>query len=458
MLRPRITPFKAWLVHPSSKRRMALAIRLAENARMKWPALLLLATIGSAGSAPAAPSLSEAETPPPEGTIHVHEGVLETDGTLSLAELVREAAARAPGQWLVEGRAEEVEALDRAAGRWLSDRATLTGGFITDAVGNDDGYQQWEALLELPLWWPGQRSSRRELARATRTAAEASASAHLLETAGRVRSAVATLALSRNRLELARAEWQSETELAAQLERAVELGESSERDLLLAQSGRLDRELEATEALEEARHAEQSYRLLTGRSASPALWQEEPSPRKDLATHPLLVQARADVAAAEAGLRRLEREQWGAPSVELGAQSEKERDGASTSDRLVALVRIPLGRGSTSDFDHAAARRRLAEARRDAGRVERQLLDRLGQAEHQLELARRRVETGAEQASVARRHLELTDRGYVLGEIDLAELLDARARSIQAERAEQEAEILHRFHVAQWNQSLGVIP
>lgn len=420
---------------------------------------LLAAAVGSAPSASAAPPVEAAPaTLPIAGALHAPGLEVTPDPALSLAELVVETAEREPGHWIVDARQADAKTFDRAASRWLSDRASVTGGFITDAVGPDDGYSQWDTLLELPLWWPGQRSSRRSLARAARTSASASTEAHLLETAGLVRTALAALALTRNRESFAHAEWQTQLEWVAQARRAVELGETAEIDLLFAEREGLDRELEYREASEEARHAEESYRILTGRETRPGEWEEARAEPTEIAAHPLLQQAHAEITEAEAGLQVLDREQWGAPTIGLGGQGERADSSVPTSNRLVTLVRIPLGRASSTEFERVAIRRRVALAQRDAGRLERTLRERRAAAEHQLELAVRRAAVGADREHIAEQRLELTERGHALGELDLDALMRARIALLQARRDAREAEILHALHVAEWNQALGVIP
>jgi len=393
----------------------------------------------------------------PDGT-HPHEAALRANPALSLAELVRATARLDPGRFEVEGRSQEASLLDRAARRWLSGPLAIRGSYLNDEVWSSEGYRQWDVMLELPVWWPGQRGPRRDLARAADSARAASQTVQLLESARRVRDAVATLALVRNQLELTRSEWAAESALAERVHRAVELGEVSERERLLAESETLGRKLEYLAALEEARHAEESYRILTGREDWPADWQEEPAPPIELAAHPLVELARAETSTAEARLRSLERAQWGSPSLELGHQSERERSGVAFNDRIVAGVRIPIGKGGTAELEEAAARRALSVARRDAARLDRVLRESRVRAEHQLELAHQRVLTSAEQAAIARRHLDLTERGFTLGEVDLATLLRARLRWTAAERMRGEAEILQQRQIAEWNQALGVIP
>ena len=165
-----------------------------------------------------------------------------------------------------------------------------------------------------------------------------------------------------------------------------------------------------------------------------------------------------ETARAQGELDRLSADQWGNPRLAVGTQHEREESGANLDDRIVAGVRIPLGRRSDAQAKIAGARRALAEARRDRGRLDRELRGRLAKAEHRFSLASERVSTAAEQAEMAAEYMRLTERGFGLGESDLRDLLHARSRSIAAEQAHREAVILKQSSAGQVNQALGVVP
>ena len=203
--------------------------------------------------------------------------VLNADPTLSLATTIQIAATREPGNQIAEARGVEASALEARARRWLAAPPSIAAAYVTGAVGRNRGYQQWDAVLELPLWWPGQRSPSGDRARAARAVSEQSGAVHVLEISGRVRSALAGLALALNRLDLARSELAAEEELVKRVARAVELQELAERELLLARSSSLERRASYLAALEESRHAEADYALLTGLDRWPSRWIEEPS-------------------------------------------------------------------------------------------------------------------------------------------------------------------------------------
>jgi hypothetical protein len=280
----------------------------------------------------------------------------------------------------------------------------------------------------------------------------------LLEVAGWVRQSVAELSLTRVRLELTEAEWRAEDDLALRIERAVALEELAARDLLLARSSSLDRRLLYLEALEESRHSEGTYFLLTGLSSWPDDWSELPADRISFENHPLLLLAVEEVARAQAELDRLTADQWGNPIVALGTQHERETSRDNFDDRIVAAVSIPLGRRGDAQAEVAAARRRLSEVRRDHGRLQRELRGRLTEAEHRFSLSGERISAAAEQAEMAAEYLRLTERGFGLGESDLINLLRARSRAVAAEQTHREALILYQSSAAEINQALGVVP
>lgn len=383
---------------------------------------------------------------------------LTIDPSLTIAEVVRRTADHEPGAGVVAAMQAEATALRRNASRLLAGAPALAANHVNDRLWSDDGYRQWDAGLELPLWWPGQRRGRREIARAADGAASHAKQVHLLEVSGWVRQAVAELALSRVRLELAEVEWHAKEALAAQVERAVELRELAERDLLLARSTSLEQRFSYLEALEELRHSEGNYSLLTGLSTWPADWSETAADRSAFPDHPQLLMHVAEAERATGEVRRLSGDQWGNPVFLIGTQHERDAGGVDFNDRIVAGVRIPLGRRGDAQADIAAARRALAEAHRDVKRLERNLLGRIAQTEHRLALGDERVTTAEERATIAREYLRLTERGFWLGETDLATLLRARASSIAAEQTYREALILRQFAAAELNQALGVVP
>jgi len=388
-----------------------------------------------------------------------HHPALQVDAELSLAALLAHTAAHEGGAPVVAALRREAEHLQNAALLPFPDRPAFVAGYTADGFGSsDDGYRSARAGIELPLWWPFQRQGRRALANAAAATADGANAAHLLEVAAWLRAGLAELALADAHLELAQRAAESRQALVTKIERAVALEELAERELLLARNAALEARFAVLEALEEHKHAEDSYVLLTGIDRRPAHWHETAAARERFDAHPVLLQARAQAARTRADIDRIERERWGHPVLSVGSEHERDQREPNFNDRFAVGVRIPLGSSADAGSQLAAAQRQASETDRDLARLERDLRQQLAESEHRYSLSRERTKITSEQYDLTREHLRLTQRAFDLGEIDLETLLRAGARALAAERNHREAEIGHQANIAQRNQALGVLP
>ncbi|MEZ4218717.1 MAG: TolC family protein [Myxococcota bacterium] len=425
--------------------------------RPAHPLALLLALV-SLGVGVAAREAGAIEPAAPSAAAHDDVARLPRDPGLTLSEAVRLAAANDPGAIAVGGRVEEAEAIADDARRWLADAPTAFATHVDDGLASDEGFRQWDAGLELPLWWPGQRAATRAQAVAAGEAAALAARVHRLEVAGRARAALAELDLASLREALAADELAAQRALVARVARAVELEELARRDLLLARAAETEHEALLLAAREERIHAEHAWRRETSLERAPASGDETAADATAIAEHPSLRLADREVARAEAEVERLAFARWSAPAIAIGTQHERSARGQGYSDRVVAGVRLPLGRRGALASGLAAAARARAEARAARARVERRLRGHLDHAVHRSELAEARAGLAAARAALARDHLALAQRGFDLGEIDLETLIRARLLARTAEEAHGEAIVQRRLATAVLNQSIGVLP
>src|SRR5690606_25167546 len=89
------------------------------------------------------------------------------DATLSLADLVQATAAFEGGAPVVEAMQGSAAAMQRAARHPLPAAPAIAAGVAADGFGDrGQGYRQGRVGLELPVWWPQQRTGRRAIAAA----------------------------------------------------------------------------------------------------------------------------------------------------------------------------------------------------------------------------------------------------------------------------------------------------
>ncbi len=377
----------------------------------------------------------------------------------TLREVVQHALERDPQGLVLTSRGEEVDAFQERARGLLSGPPALYGLYRSDALGSDDGLQEMEADVELPLWRPGQRAAEQRAADARRAGLEHSRGALALTVAGRVRDAVWEVVYLRNELRLVKKEWETARALQLDVEKRVEAGELAKTDALLSREETLRKETDYIKAEAEAEHALLRYQALTGLDQLPRDPEEPRSAQQAITpAHPLLAEADAQVSTAQAKLSVASRSAGGNPDLLIGGKRERGGAGEDYNDSFQVAVRIPFNIGPAAKPEVAVAGTALAETEAARVGLERQLSTELRTAAHELETVGRRLTQAREQNRIAAENLHLARRAFDLGEIDLTGLQRVQSLAFAAERAEQQLKILRQRAIAQYNQAAGELP
>ncbi|MGA7982939.1 MAG: TolC family protein [Chromatiaceae bacterium] len=377
----------------------------------------------------------------------------------TLHEAVQRALEREPDQKVLSARGTEVSAFEQRARGLLAGAPAVYGLYRSDAVGSDQGLQEMEADLLLPLWRFGQRGAEQQAAERRRVGLARSRDALALTVAGKVRDAVWEVAFLRNEAQLARKDWETARALQRDVKKRVAAGELAQTDLMLAREETLRKEAAHVKAAAEAEHAMVRYQVLTGLHQLPGNPGETQSSEQAIApSHPLLAEAEASVATARAGLTVASRSAGGSPELMIGGKRERGSSSDSYDNSLQVAVRIPFNIGPAAKPEIAAAGRTLAEADASRLRLQRQLDTELRTADRELETINQRLVLAREQNRIAAENLRLARRSFELGESDLVSLLRVQTLAFAAERAEQQLKILRRRAIAKYNQAAGVLP
>ncbi|MEA3641969.1 MAG: TolC family protein [Lamprobacter sp.] len=423
----------------------------------------------------------------------------------TLAEAVAGALEQAGQLIRTDALRGEADAVRRQAGAWTAADPALRLKGVSDRFTGDDGAYEVEALLELPLWLPGQRRARLGLASSLGLRAEALARLLRWEVTGTVRDAVWAAKLAEVQLQQANAAYEAARGLESVVAKRYNAGELARLDLLTAQQETLARQAEQTAAQADWEQAKAAYVQITGRLQlpEPPNWPSVPpvTAGQEVGTdsnayfdqsqgvgayshgsplagsqrlgsdgmasngigglpkdHPLLAEADAALARARAEREQVVSDRRGNPILSLGGRRTRDARVFPDDDALQLELSIPFGLASQSAPEIAASERqvteRLAELHRMRREAERELvaavLGRRGAAEA-LAVAERRASLAADALSVAQRAFEL-------GETDLAErlLAERRAREAHLDLALRRAE--QGQALARVNQALGMIP
>jgi len=389
---------------------------------------------------------------------HLHDP-LAIDTSLTLGEVVDAAVDAFPEKPVLEARRDQAEAWSRRGRSLTADRPALMLRYQSDRFGSDNGLDEYEAGIELPLWSWGGRSAVKALGSAMTAESEAARAALRWEVAGMVRAALWDVAIAENEHELAEQSLDMAKRLVKTVERRYELGDVAQRDLLLARSSYLDYETALIQAGAVLLDAERSYRTFTGLHRRPGFEAETMSDAEEIAAnHPALALADMAVERAEAGAEVTRQTSKAGPTVLLGTRRERPAFGTVFDDSIGVTVNVPFGGRAHRGTDITAAARTASEVRAARSRELRMLTLDMHEAAHSLAVAREKYAAALQRLDIAERQQAMGELAYEKGEIELLDLLKIRETAIAARRLVARLEIEDKRQTALYNQAVGDLP
>jgi len=394
--------------------------------------LLLAALLGVAPPAFAAPNLGEAI----QAAVQRH------------PQLQQAAAERA----LSKGYRQQADS-------WLGGDPSASLSYYSDQIGSDYGYREMEVAVSLPLWMPGQRDAKQNLARAIGGQADASTTLLRWQVAGEVLELIWSLRLVESDEELADAQWASARQLEKAVERRVEAGELARADLLMVQQDTLNREVNHENARMALDSVQATWQAYTGLSGVPTLPADQSLLEKSLNTsHPLLQREQLRVAQMTARRDDSRRQRQSAPEVTLYARRDRGNALDSFGNSLGAEISLPFGTQYSTAPQVAESEAALAGARMGLASAKRSLELKQVQINQQLQRSKVALALAERQNQLADTRMTMNQRAFDLGESDLFLLLQARSQAASAARNLTRTRIEYQRAVSRHNHLLGDIP
>lgn len=377
----------------------------------------------------------------------------------TLSEIITTAAQRHPDQALSAARWQVGEGYRKQADAWLGGDPAMGLAYWTDEFGGEQGYREAEASLALPLWLPGQRKVRGELADTLQ--GEGEMLAHLLRwrVAGEVLERFWALQMAESELALDKQQLDSATALERAVARRVEAGELPRSELLMAQQEMLNREALVQDAQTALKGEQAAWSSYTGIDALPAPFTIEPSALEQVSEqHPLLRLARLGVERAAARKREVRIARRENPVLSLYVKRDRGIEQDPYNDSLGAEITVPFGSSTQNAPALAKAGEQLMQSQANLTRTKRELDLKLIHARQELERADKALALAQRRSQLAQKRLNMSQRAFDLGETDLYLLLQAREQAINAARDLKRSQIQRQRAGAQYNLALGVIP
>lgn len=400
-------------------------------------------------------------------------GLADTAPTpLSLHSVFEQAWAQQPEARSAEQRRAAAGATRQAASAWTPEPPALNLQTQTDRPGSNHGSREYEAGVSVPLWLPGERARKGQLAHAEQAALESGLAAARLRLAGEVREAWWAWQRARAELGLAQDRLASAQGLARDVARRFKAGDLSQADRHQADSAVAQAESAVAEVQGAHDGALAALRAHWGARPADAAPGEgggsdeaRPEPLSGPLSvaavpeaHPALAELQDQAQAARRAAELAATQTRANPELTLAATRSKGQAGERYQQTVTLGVRIPLGAGPRAQAREATALAETADAEARAAIAQSRLAAEAAAARARLAALQAQVAAMARNAGLARETLAFYEKSFRLGETDLPTRLRVALEAAQAQRQLARLRIDEAAAISALRQALGLLP
>ena len=365
----------------------------------------------------------------------------------------------------LDNRRSELAAREKAANSWISGEPVAGIAHRTDRLNKNEGFREYEAELELPLWNPGVRSAAQADVSAQRMGFDGQFAAAKLKLAGELRTLSASIAMTQIELDLNKRKLLDANALTQDLNRRVKAGENARVDGLQSKVLVQQAQTAIAQAESQLSRYQSQWRSMTGLTAvalpdeplaSSLSGQSNTAPIS--ADHPALRFAQAQVGSAQAKLALANADKRDPMSVGVGIGRERANFAGANETKLRIALRIPLGGDNRNAPRQAAARAELDTAQADLDAAQRQLPAAVAAANLELRAAHAAQIAVSERVRLSTEVQMLITKSWRLGDSDLPTRLRADNEQFDANLSLAKASIDVQRAIANLNQAHGILP
>lgn len=382
-----------------------------------------------------------------------------------LATSVEQAWRLNPQAAGLDAREAEARAAQDVAAGLTPEPGSVSIGNLNDRFNRNQGKQEYEVELAVPLWLPGQKAAREAEAASRIDEAVARRSAVRLEVSGELREAWWALATARSARILAARRLETARALETDVMRRYKVGELSRIDANLAQTETHAASAELVETEATLLQAEQAVQTLIGSPAPKILDEESPTTRRVVGeagdsaeTHPLLTSTAAVARSARARVQVADESRRAAPELALRVVRERGDFAEAYSNSVGIKLKIPFSSGSQVRRETSAAQAEANQADAELLRTQTRVRLDAERAQRNLQAAERQLAMAQERRQLSAENLRLAEKAFSLGESDLATLLRIRAAAFDADAFFDRQRVARAAAISRLNQAQGVLP
>jgi len=335
--------------------------------------------------------------------------------------LVEPIAQQQPEALMSEGLRSLTDANKALSQGWLSDAMAITVTHENDALTGNLDTQNWAAGLEFSVFLPKQKEALQGVSEAYR--AQLSVQQDYLNwlASGKLRQLTWAYKKAKIEADLAESAFENSLKLQENVQRKVEVGDSAQLDLLLAEKFVLEQQAFAEQKQGQLSLLKKEFAFWTNQTALPENIVERSQPTRSLNRHPKLrwIQSAYDVSKAQYSQQKTMNQDG--PSFFVGAQNDKNR--AEDNTFLFLEVSVPIGKAPMNLVSVAEKQQALQTQRIELKRAEQSLNVAILAADQAVLMSEQRRLLAEKQHQIAQETLRLAEQAYQLGESSIQSLL-----------------------------------
>ncbi len=380
---------------------------------------------------------------------------------VTFAQALEAAWQRAVQSRETDAQARRARAQQTAAASLWAAAPAIELDHINDRAHSNVGRRETEVGLVWPLWLPGQRGARAAAADAELTLAEFGREAARLRLAGQVGESAWKLSAAQAETRSAATQARYLQGIADDVQRRVQAGDLARADALAARAEFLDAQAAQSEAAQRLQAARAQWQTLTGLNAMPQMPRlpegstEVPAVANE---HPELRLAAQAVEQARKRAHAVSASPRDPPELSLRYREEAPGLGAATQRGIGVGLRIPFGTDGRNAPLQAAALGDLDVAETTEQRLRERQEAELAVSRSALRSALAQLEATGVRAGLLRERAQLVDSSFKAGETSLPDLLRAANAAAQADAALARQQAAVGLAHAQLQQALGLFP
>ncbi len=384
--------------------------------------------------------------------------------TVPLRAALDAAWERAVAQRESEGQRRRAEAERAVAGGFWAAPPSLEISHSSDRLQRNVGSRDLELGVVVPLWLPGQRSARAQVAEVSVAQALAAEQVARWRLAGELREVVWQLAALEAEVMEVDAQSRTLKQLGDDVERRVRAGDLAPVDALAMQAEQLAVTAVQADLSQRLRVTRARWTLFTGLAAAPELTPEAGTALGEGAlpgTAPLhpelqLADLLTELARQRVEMTRLSRRD--APELSLGVRQDWPARAEASQGSLVVGLRMPLGTDGRNRPLEAAALSELDLAQTQGRWLRERLESDVTAARDAQQAAEVARVAESNRATLLRERAALVEKSFRAGETPLPDLLRALGAAAQADSAAARQSAALGLSRARLQQTLGRLP